>query len=65
MDDPIAILRHNLLGELTVIKNALFFVLEGHTGQISDETKKFLGEAYKRNEEAINMLIKTREEENG
>lgn len=66
MDNPLAILRHNILGELTVIKNALSFVLEGYTGQISDETKKFLEEAYKRNEEVINTVLTTKDKkENG
>lgn len=59
-EDPMAIFRHNVLGELTVIKNALSFVLQGHTGEISQETKKFLEEAYKRNEQAITMAIATR-----
>lgn len=62
MDDPVAILRHNILGQLTVIKNALSFVLEGHTGQISETTKKFLEEAYKRNEEVINTVLAIRKE---
>ena len=57
MDDAIATLRHNILGELTVIKNALSFVLEGQTGAISEETKKFLSEAYKRNEKVINTVM--------
>jgi len=63
MEDPIALLRHNLLGQLTVVKNALSFVLEGHTGQITEDTKKFLEEAYKRNDEAINMTLATKKEE--
>ena len=62
MEDKLATLRHNLLGELTVIKNALSFVLEGHAGSIDDKTKHFLEEAYKRNEKAINMLVATRKE---
>lgn len=61
-EDPIAIWRHNILGELTVIKNALSFVLEGNTGHIADETKKFLEEAYKRNEKLIETLVATRED---
>lgn len=61
-EDPLASLRHNILGQLTVIKNALSFVLEGHTGQISETTKKFLEEAYKRNEEVINTILATKEE---
>ena len=60
MEDPIAVLRHNILGQLTVIKNALLFVLEGHAGEISEDTRKYLSEAYKRNEEVINTLIATR-----
>lgn len=62
-EDPVVVLRHNILGQLTVIKNALSFVLEGNTGQITDETKKFLQEAYKRNEELIEKLIATRKED--
>ena len=65
MNDPIALLRHNILGQLTVVKNALSFVLEGHTGQVTEETKKFLEEAYKRNEEAINTVLATRELKDG
>lgn len=64
MDDPIAILRHNILGQLTVIKNALSFVLEGHTGEISQDTKKFLEEAYRRNEEVIATVIVIKEKIN-
>ena len=63
--DVIAVLRHNILGQLTVIKNALSFVLEGQTGEITPETKKFVEEAYKRNEEVINTVIATRKEKNG
>lgn len=58
--DAIAVLRHNILGQLTVIKNALLFVLEGHTGEISKETRRFLEEAYKRNEESIDTVLATR-----
>lgn len=60
MEDAISQLRHNILGQLTVIKNALSFVLEGHTGEITEETKKFLEEAYKRNEEMIKIVLATR-----
>ncbi|MBI2036452.1 hypothetical protein HYT17_02390 [Candidatus Microgenomates bacterium] len=60
MEDALSVLRHNILGQLTVIKNALSFVIEGHTGQINEETKKFLEEAYKRNEEMINTVLETR-----
>lgn len=62
-DDPIAMFRHNILGHLTVVKNALSFVLEGRTGEISDKTRQFLDEAYKRNEEVIKSAIATREKE--
>lgn len=62
MEDEIATLRHNILGQLTVVKNALAFVLGGQTGQISKKSKEFLEEAYKRNEQVINMLIETRKE---
>lgn len=66
MEDAISVLRHNILGQLTVIKNALSFVLEGHTGEITEETKKFLEEAYKRNEEMIDTVLATRnQKENG
>lgn len=66
MEDKVAILRHSMLTQLTVIKNALSFILEGRTGEISAQTKQFLEEAYKRNEELINLAISTREEkENG
>jgi len=64
MEDALSVLRHNILGQLTVIKNALSFVLEGHTGEITDETKKFLEEAYKRNEEMINTVMATKKEDN-
>lgn len=66
MEDAISQLRHNILGQLTVIKNALSFVLEGHTGEITEETKKFLEEAYKRNEEMINTVLATQgQKQNG
>lgn len=65
MDDVLATLRHNILGELTVIKNALAFVIEGQTGTITDETKKFLREAYDRNEKVINTVMATKEKTNG
>lgn len=59
--DAIAVLRHNILGHLTVVKNALLFVLDGHTGEITPETRKFIEEAYKRNEEVINTTIATKQ----
>lgn len=62
-EDPIAILRHDILGHLTVVKNALSFILEGHAGDVPESMKKFLDEAYKRNEDVINTVIATRKEE--
>jgi len=61
-EDPIAILRHDILGHLTVVKNALSFIIEGHTGKVPEEMKKFLNEAYKRNEDVIQTVIATREQ---
>lgn len=60
MDDQLSIIRHAMLGQLTVIKNALSFVLEGHAGEVSDKTREFLKEAYKRSENLITMLLETR-----
>lgn len=62
VEDPVAVFRHNILGELTVIKNALLFVLDGHAGAITPDTKKMLQEAYKRNEKVINTTLATRKE---
>lgn len=51
-------LIHKLRGQLTVIKNALSFILEGRTGEISTTTREFIQEAYKRNEELIDLTMR-------
>lgn len=66
-DEFISMAAHELRAPMTAIKGFLSMVLEGDTGQISDKTREFLGDANTINERLIrlvrNMLDVTRIEE--
>lgn len=65
-EDQLHVLLHNLRGELTVIKTALSFILEGRTGELAPQTKEFLEQSLQRTENAIQLTFVKREgEQNG
>lgn len=65
MHDEQAMFRHDLRSQLTVIKNALSFVIEGRTGEIPEKTGTFLKEALKRTDMLISLTFQMKEEQGG
>lgn len=49
-------LRHKLRTPMTVIKGYLAMARDSKEGEVSDEVKKYLEEAYTANEEALKMV---------
>lgn len=49
-------LRHQLRTPMTVVKGYLAMTRDSKEGEVSDEVKKYLAEAYKANEEALKMV---------
>lgn len=47
---------HNLRAPLAVIKSAISLIVEGKTGEIPDQTKKFLDQAYVKTEQLITFI---------
>ncbi|MBI3282850.1 hypothetical protein HYZ70_02130 [Candidatus Curtissbacteria bacterium] len=63
MDNNRAYLYHKLRSPLAVIKSALSLIGEGRTGQISEQTKKFIDQAYQKTEELILFIDQMEQEE--
>ena len=49
-------LRHKLRTPMTVIKGYLAMARDSQKGEVSDEVKNYLAEAYTANEEALKMV---------
>lgn len=59
-----SVLFHDILGDVSVVRNVLHFLLMGKTGKLDAETKHYLEESLKKCDALVTKIEKLREEVN-